>query len=145
MRKVGVLRRGLLLAAIFGSMAATSGCERLPTFKTPPAGSFTTATYELRIDEAGTSVQGARVAPSFFGAAEARPFIGRFFVDADFGSSASPVVVLSHDLWTARFGTSPSIVGRGINLDGRQVVVVGVAPPGFSFPEGAVLWTPMTK
>ena len=85
------------------------------------------------------------MAPSFFGAAEARPFIGRFFVDADFGSSVSQAVVLSHDLWAARFGSSPNIVGRGVNLDGRQVVVVGIAPPGFSFPQAAVLWTPNSK
>lgn len=142
---MGVLRPGLLLAAIFGSVAAAPGCERLPTFKTPPADSYTTATYELRIDGADTSVQGASVARGFFEAAEARPFLGRFFVDADSGSSASPVVVLSHDLWTSRFGSSPSIVGREVSLDGRQVVVVGVAPPGFSFPQGAVLWTPRTQ
>lgn len=137
-----VLRAGLVLVAVFGSVAAASGCERLPTFKTPSADSYTTTTtYELRIDGADTSVQGAGVARGFFQAAEARPFLGRFFMDADSGSLASPVVVLSHDLWTSRFGSSPSIVAQEVNLDGRQVVVVGVAPPSFSFPQGAVLWT----
>jgi hypothetical protein len=146
---VGVATGGIVKTLIafiaVGSLTAASGCERLPAFKTPPAGSYTAATYELHTDGASTSVQGARVARGFFEAAEVRPFIGRFFVDADAGSSASPVVVLSHDLWTARFGSSPSIVGRAVNLDGRQVVVLGVAAPGFSFPDTAVLWTPERK
>jgi hypothetical protein len=126
-------------------LAAASGCERLPAFKTPPEDSYTTTTYELSIDGAATPVQGASVARGFFEAAEVRPLIGRFFVDADTASSASPVVVLSHDLWTGRFGSSPGIVGRQVSLDGRQVVVVGVAAPGFSFPTTAALWTPRHK
>lgn len=137
--------RLIVLAAMVGSVGVAAGCEQSPTFKTPPAGSYTTATYQLSIDGAGTSVQGASVTRGFFEAAEARPFLGRFFVDADFGSSASQVVVLSHDLWTARFGSSPGIIGRGVSLDGRQVVVVGVAQPGFAFPQAAVLWTPASK
>jgi hypothetical protein len=127
---------------MFGSVVAASACERLPTYKTPPVDSYTTATYELRINGAVTSVKGASVAPGFFLTTEAQPLIGRFFVDADSASSRLQVVVLSHDLWTARFDSSPSIVGREVNLDGRPVVVVGVAPPGFSFPQGALLWTP---
>ena len=69
------------------------------------------------------------------GGAEVRPLLGRFFVDADSGSSARSVVVLSHDLWVERFGSSPMMIGRDIELDGRHTTVVGVAPPGFGFPE----------
>jgi hypothetical protein len=50
-------------------------------------------------------------------------------------------VVLSHDLWVERFASSPSIIGRNIELDGHQVTVVGIAPQGFRFPEGTLLWT----
>jgi hypothetical protein len=44
------------------------------------------------------------------------------------------VAVLSYDLWETRFGADRSIVGRTITLDRRPYTVVGVMPPGFSFP-----------
>ena len=78
----------------------------------------------------------------FFGSAETQPLVGRFFVGDDYDSAKRRVVVFSHDLWAQRFSSSPGIIGREIEVDGNQTTVVGVAPPGFRFPEGAELWTP---
>jgi predicted permease len=41
------------------------------------------------------------------------------------------VVVLGHDLWLAAFGADPAIVGRTVELNRQQFVVVGVTPTGF--------------
>ncbi len=40
-------------------------------------------------------------------------------------------VMLSHGLWTRRFGADPEIVGRTIQMDGMGSVVAGVLPPDF--------------
>ena len=53
------------------------------------------------------------------------------------------VAVLGHPLWRDRFGSDPGIVGRTISLNRQPYVVVGVAPPGFRYPEDAAIWTPM--
>ena len=42
-----------------------------------------------------------------------------------------------------RIGT-PAVLGRTIRVFGTSAVVVGVAPPGFSYPEKAELWLPKT-
>ena len=44
------------------------------------------------------------------------------------------VVILSHDLWSSRFGSDPDIVGKDIVFEGGPSTVVGVTPPGFRFP-----------
>lgn len=50
--------------------------------------------------------------------------------------------MLGHDLWTARFGASPEIIGREIEIDGTPTVVVGVMPRGFRQPDDTSIWLP---
>ena len=52
-------------------------------------------------------------------------------------------VVLGHGLWARRFASDPNIVGTSVRLDGEPYEVVGVAPAGFSTPDGAELWAPI--
>jgi putative ABC transport system permease protein len=127
-----------LLAALILSTA----CEPGPTYKEPPGTSYTSQSHQLTIGESVTSIQGATVTQDFFRLGEVRPFLGRFFVDADARAGSKPVVVLSHDLWAERFASSPEIIGRTLEIDGQRVIVVGIAPREFQFPKGAALWTP---
>lgn len=54
------------------------------------------------------------------------------------------VVVLTHAFWQQRFGADPAILGRAISLGGRPYTVVGVLPPGVSFPSSdAGVYVPM--
>ena len=51
------------------------------------------------------------------------------------------VAILSHALWTRRFGADPAIVGDAITLNGNAFTVVGIMPPQFFFIEReAALW-----
>jgi hypothetical protein len=43
-------------------------------------------------------------------------------------------LVISHRLWTSRFGADPGVLERAVELDGRPARIVGVAPPGFDGP-----------
>src|SRR4029434_9314696 len=60
--------------------------------------------------------------------------------------TASPVVVLSHDLWRNSFGSDPAAVGRSIILNRQSYQVVGVAPEGFRGVEiqPALYFAPIT-
>jgi putative ABC transport system permease protein len=49
-------------------------------------------------------------------------------------------VVISHRLWRARFGGDPALVGRSISLGGELFTVVGIMPPGFTFPGQTDVW-----
>ncbi len=86
---------------------------------------------------------GASVSPALFPLLRAAPAAGRFFLPEEATKGAPCVVVLSHTLWSNRFGSSPAAVGRSIFVEGRPCSVVGVASPGFSFPTpGTALWLP---
>ena len=88
-------------------------------------------------------LQGARVSASFFGLLGVRPALGRAFAEEENEPGRSKVVVLGHRLWTQRFGADPSVVGQTVQLNREPYVVVGVAPAGFAFPEGAEAWVPL--
>lgn len=108
----------------------------------PPATSYQLATHQLRFGETSASVSGAAVAPEFFSTSGVQPLIGRLFVEDEYRLSSGAVVVLSYQLWTQRFASSPAVIGREIQIDERRTRVVGVMPAGFTFPEPAQLWIP---
>ena len=64
----------------------------------------------------------------------APPALGRGITrEEDVGDA--PVVLLSHALWTSRFGADPEVVGRTIAASDTTLLVIGVMPPPFELPE----------
>jgi predicted permease len=85
----------------------------------------------------------ARVENNFLATFGVRPALGRDFTPEDDARGAPPVALISHELWTRRFGAdrsifsaAPGVVGRTFGLDGATVSVIGVLPEGFAIPGG---------
>jgi len=74
------------------------------------------------------------VTGNYFNVMGLAPILGRTLNDGDDGTSVPPVIVLTHEYWLRRFGGDPSIVGKMLRIDGRNVEVVGVAQPAPYFP-----------
>jgi putative ABC transport system permease protein len=87
-------------------------------------------------------VAGARVSPALFDVLGVRPLAGQAFTREQAVPGAQKVAMISYDLWQRRFGGDATVVGRQVNLSGASFTVVGVMPPGFSFPRGAELPAP---
>jgi predicted permease len=69
--------------------------------------------------------------------------LGRVFTAEEDIPGGESVVVISQRLWRSAFGADPSIVGRGIEVDGGVSTVVGVMPDGFDVEEAGVdVWIP---
>jgi predicted permease len=73
-----------------------------------------------------------RVSGNYFAVLGVGAALGRVLTEADDGSAgAQPVAVLSHRLWTARFGGDPSVLQQTLLVNGYPLTIVGVAAPGF--------------
>ena len=60
--------------------------------------------------------------------------------------SASPVVIIGHDLWLRRYGGDAGIVGQTVRVNGTELTVIGIMPPGFTGLTGrAELWFPAVQ
>lgn len=79
-------------------------------------------------------LNGASIAVPLFRALGVQPALGRTFTAEDEIQGNERVVVLSHDLWTRRFGGAPEILERPLALGGDSFRVIGVMPRGFGFP-----------
>lgn len=73
------------------------------------------------------------VSGNYFAVLGVKPALGRVFGREECGDrpGGCPVAVISDGLWKRRFRAEPSIVGRTIPLNGRELTVIGVAPPEF--------------
>jgi putative ABC transport system permease protein len=103
--------------------------------------------YETRVnlvgDENAERLAAAMVSPSLFSTLGVRPLLGRSFMPSDCIEGATPVVILSHDLWQRRYGADQNLVGRAVEINGRLREVVGVLPAEVRFPKPETkLWFP---
>jgi putative ABC transport system permease protein len=74
------------------------------------------------------------ITADFFSVLRTQPVLGRPFAREDEVEGRGKVAVISYALWQRRFGGSPDVIGA--HLPGQQASfeVVGVMPPGFSYP-----------
>lgn len=74
---------------------------------------------------------GQYVSGNFFRTLGIQPWIGRTFTDEDDKEGAPPVAVMSYRIWHDKYGSDPSVIGAGYQINGHPFTVIGVAPPGF--------------
>jgi putative ABC transport system permease protein len=86
----------------------------------------------------------ARVTPSLALVLGVSPVVGRWFAENEGVPGAPPVAILSHGLWTSRYGGNSAVLGQSVNLDGVPATIVGVMPPSYLFPEADTdVWVPL--
>ena len=100
----------------------------------------------------GAEWQRVRVAQTswnFFVLLGVQPVLGRTFLPSEEAQGsgwgppgANAVAIISYGLWQSRFGGNRSALGATIRVDGIPLRLIGVAPPGFDFPEKAIIWKP---
>jgi len=73
------------------------------------------------------------VSANFFQMIGVRPMLGRAFLPAEDRPGNGHVVILSHRLWSRRFGSDAGLVGKRIVLNGESRRVIGILPQDFAW------------
>jgi predicted permease len=76
-------------------------------------------------------LHGDYVTSDFFPLLGVKPVLGRLFAPGEDEIGRGPVVLISEQLWARKFGSSPDVLGRTIQLDGGNLTIVGVIPASF--------------
>ncbi|HET9358338.1 MAG TPA: ABC transporter permease, partial [Vicinamibacterales bacterium] len=86
----------------------------------------------LDIGNATERVTTYEVTDNYFSMLGVEPALGRLIQPGEGKARGdAPVLVLTHEFWLARFGGDPSVVGRGVRLNGRPLTIIGVTPQSF--------------
>jgi putative ABC transport system permease protein len=106
--------------------------------------SYSSGGLNLEGPQAAHRIGAALVTLSFFRTLGIQPALGRTFVKEDSEPGHGNEVLLSDGLWRSVYGRDAGVVGRTVVLNKRPYLVVGVMPPGFSFPGRTAVWLPRT-
>jgi putative ABC transport system permease protein len=95
--------------------------------------------------DAPEALTGEQTTFEYFDVLGARPALGRSFRQSDDIKDARRVVILSHAVWTSRFGGDPAAVGRVVRINGEPHEIIGVMPKSFrsAYVTDAALWRPL--
>ncbi|HXE31518.1 MAG TPA: ABC transporter permease [Terriglobales bacterium] len=89
---------------------------------------------------------GQLVSANYFSLLGVEP-MGRGFLPSEGATKGQgAVMVLSHQVWTDRFGADPRVIGQTVELNGVPFTIVGVAPAGFTGMFGGIqvdFWAPL--
>lgn len=87
-------------------------------------------------------VGAAEVTHEFLDVLGVQPALGRGFT-ADEAAAASPAVaIVGYGYWRERLGGIQDLSSAVVRVGEESFRVVGVMPPGFSFPAGTTIWFP---
>ena len=88
----------------------------------------------------------ALVTDGFFQTLGTSAMLGRTIGADEHVEGRNRVAVLSHGMWMRRFAGDRGILGRSISLNGQPFQVIGVMPPGFTYPADRALdvWIPLS-
>lgn len=91
--------------------------------------------YAFSLTGAGEAEQvwGEFVSSDFFPIFGVKPLLGRNLLPGEDEIGDGAVALISEGLWRRKFESAADIVGKGVTLDGRSYVIVGVVPAGFHF------------
>jgi putative ABC transport system permease protein len=81
--------------------------------------------------------------PDFFRMIGNKMFLGRSFLPEEGQIGKDHVVILSHRLWSQRFGANREIIGQQIRMNGEPYTVIGIQLPGQSDRHPSQLWVPL--
>ena len=90
--------------------------------------------YRMTGDAAPQLIFAAQVSNEFFSLLGCKPVLGRPILPGDTQAGAKPVAIISYALWKARWGGDKSVLNHTITLDAKTYSIIGVMPPGCSYP-----------
>jgi predicted permease len=85
----------------------------------------------LVIDGNAELASGQYVTGGFFSGLGVAPVAGHLIDQSDDQPGAPPIAVITNDYWHTRFGASPSVVGKHIQINGTSFTIAGVSAPEF--------------
>lgn len=100
-------------------------------------------TVNLTGGERAERVRAAQATTAYMQTLGIAPFAGRLFLPEEERSGGPKALLVSHGLWSRRFGPDSSLLGKTLRVNSEARTVVGIMPPEFDLPSKTELWIPL--
>ncbi|TWX59518.1 FtsX-like permease family protein [Colwellia hornerae] len=97
----------------------------------------------LSFEDSGKNVYGTYVDEGFLNFSGTKAVLGRTLQIADMAAGASPVAVISTQIWMNDFSSNKNVIGMTIIANDIVTEIVGVMPQGYRFPGSSHIWLPI--
>ena len=102
----------------------------------------------LIVDGRADIAESQYVSGSYYTSLGVNAIQGRTIVDSDDDTASSPVIVLSEEYWTRRFGMDTAVIGKTVAINGVAATIVGIQPASIGdmhriVAEGPDLYMPL--
>lgn len=117
-----------------GRCVSTNDLQDIAALRTVFAGAVASqlSAASLVVDRQPEWTYAQVVSADFFSLLGVQPVLGRTFLpNEDQKPDGNPVLVISERLWRRRFGASPNVLGRTVELNRYAFTIVGVVPDSF--------------
>lgn len=95
--------------------------------------------FNVTDGDAPERVTVAMMTPNVFTLLGVRPILGQLFETGDTSwSNPRSAILIAENFWRRRYGADSSIIGRRIEINRGDRIVVGVLPRSFDFPTASV-------
>jgi predicted permease len=85
-------------------------------------------TADGRVDQ----ILASYVTGTYFSVLGVKPALGRLILGSEENQPGEqPVLVLGYSYWQKRFGGNPGVIGKQVRVNGKQAIIIGVAPKQF--------------
>ena len=104
-------------------------------------GAFRWEDFDLTGTAQPEHLTGKMISADFFRVLGVDPVLGRNFDGKTDRLGEEPVAMISGGLWARRFGSSPTVLGTRLTLNGKAFTVIGVMPASFEIDGKADVYT----
>lgn len=107
-------------------------------------GVFDDKDYRLSFGDSGKNLPGSNVDGGFFRFSRTPALIGRTIVKEDMQVGATPVAVISYQVWQNELAAIEDVLSETLVINDIVTEIIGVMPQGYRFPGTAKIWLPLS-
>lgn len=107
-------------------------------------GIYDNRNIRLSVEQSGKNISGSYVREGFFEFSRTSPILGRTIEATDRINGATPVALISYEVWQSELNGADDVLDRTMILNGAITHVIGVMPQDYRFPNTAKIWLPLS-
>lgn len=115
--------------------------DKLQTFD--EFGIYDNLDIRLSVGQAGKNYSASLVRQGFFEFSRTAPIVGRTIQSEDTAEGATPVALISYQVWQEELQGNEEVLDKTMVLNGEITQVIGVMPQGYRFPNSSQIWLPL--